>query len=71
MAEAPKWYEAYPEPRSKNPGAVSARELITLFQLGETAGTDFLLIDLRRTDHEVSIFYLLPRANDKGTRSSS
>ncbi|ETN45254.1 uncharacterized protein HMPREF1541_10131 [Cyphellophora europaea CBS 101466] len=52
MAEAPKWYDAYPKPRNTNPKAVSAKELLALFQAGATAGVDFLLIDLRRVDHE-------------------
>lgn len=62
MAEAPKWYDAYPQPRNTKPEAISAEELLALFQAGATVGSDILLIDLRRVDHEVSVmidFYSL------------
>lgn len=55
MAEALKWYDAYPKPRNTKPEAVSAKDLLALFQAGATAGIDVLLIDLRRVDHEVSV----------------
>jgi hypothetical protein len=54
MAEAPKWYDAYPKPRTTKPESVSAKELLELFRAGSISGSDILLIDLRRVDHEVS-----------------
>ncbi|OQV03048.1 Rhodanese-like domain-containing protein isoform 2 [Cladophialophora immunda] len=53
MAQIPTWYEAYPKPRNQSPTAVSRQELLQWLQGGKVPGVDFLLIDLRRTDHEV------------------
>jgi hypothetical protein len=56
MAEpsnAAPWYVAYPEPRNKEPDNISRADLLQRFQAGQKSGVDFLLIDLRRTDHEV------------------
>jgi hypothetical protein len=58
MAEpssAAPWYAAYPEPRNKDPDSISRTDLLQRFQAGQKPGVDFLLIDLRRTDHEVYI----------------
>lgn len=58
MAEpsnAAPWYAAYPEPRNKDPDSISRADLLQRFQAGQKPGVDFLLIDLRRTDHEVCI----------------
>ncbi|OQV03047.1 Rhodanese-like domain-containing protein isoform 1 [Cladophialophora immunda] len=52
MAQIPTWYEAYPKPRNQSPTAVSRQELLQWLQGGKVPGVDFLLIDLRRTDHE-------------------
>lgn len=53
MAEKPAWYEAYPEPRNQQPGAITREDLLAKLQQGQKPGVDFLLVDLRRTDHEV------------------
>jgi hypothetical protein len=61
MAEpsnAAPWYAAYPEPRNKDPDSISRADLLQRFQAGQKSGLDFLLIDLRRTDHEVYIHTL-------------
>jgi hypothetical protein len=58
MAEpsnAALWYAAYPEPRNKDPDSISRVDLLQRFQAGQKPGVDFLLIDLRRADHEVYI----------------
>ena len=52
------WYAAYPEPRNKDPDSISRADLLQRFQAGQKPGVDFLLIDLRRTDHEVYIHTL-------------
>ena len=50
--EAP-WYAAYPAPKSV-PGSISALEFFHWLQDGKKAGKDFILVDFRRTDCEVS-----------------
>jgi hypothetical protein len=52
------WYAAYPEPRNKDPDSISRADLLQRFQAGQKPGVDFLLIDLRRSDHEVYIHTL-------------
>lgn len=54
MAEPKPWHEAYPQPRNQSPAIMDRKELLSRFEKGERAGVDFLLIDLRRTDHEVT-----------------
>ncbi|GAB7338242.1 hypothetical protein MBLNU457_4573t3 [Dothideomycetes sp. NU457] len=51
-AEKP-WYAAYPESRSQ-PATLSRRELRDMIHGGKVPGRDLLIVDLRRTDHEVS-----------------
>ena len=50
--EAP-WYAAYPAPKSV-PDSLSASDFFQWLQQGKRAGKDFILVDLRRTDCEVS-----------------
>ncbi|KAJ8103383.1 Rhodanese-like domain-containing protein [Lipomyces tetrasporus] len=45
------WYAAYPEAVTV-PDPISRQELLQWFREGKTAGRDFVLVDLRRTDHE-------------------
>lgn len=47
------WYAAYPAPRQATPPWTSRAEVLQLFRDGKQAGRDFILIDLRKTDHEV------------------
>lgn len=54
MADKPSWHAAYPAPRNKQPTGISAQDLLSRLQRGEKLGVDILLVDLRRTDHEVS-----------------
>lgn len=51
--------EAPPPPSNPNPAAITKAELLRRLQAGQTPGNDFLLIDLRRTDHEVLFLALL------------
>ena len=51
-SEAP-WYAAYPVARNQNPASIQRAELLEMLKF-QTAGKDFVLVDLRRADHEVS-----------------
>lgn len=48
------WYTAFPAPRTTSPHAVSREELLRRFKDGQKGGTDFLVVDLRRDDYQVS-----------------
>ena len=50
----PPWHESFPSPRNTEPSAITREELLSLFRNDQQPGRDFLLVDLRRTDHEVS-----------------
>lgn len=52
------WHAAYPEPKNTSPDSVSRSDLLERLNRGEQPGRDFLLIDLRRNDHEVSEIYI-------------
>lgn len=63
-SEPPPWHAAYPPPQNSNPASISRAELLQLLLLqyssdghenkNQTKKKDFVLIDLRRMDHEVS-----------------
>lgn len=55
MAAETPWHAAYPEPRNKNPDSISREKLLQRLEAGQESGKDFLLVDLRRTDYEVSV----------------
>lgn len=46
------WYAAYPEARS-SPATITRSDLLDMIETGKRPGVDFILVDLRRTDHEV------------------
>ncbi|OCK93535.1 uncharacterized protein K441DRAFT_661445 [Cenococcum geophilum 1.58] len=48
----PPWYAAYPAARNKDPATISRLDLLALIKQGKKPGKDFILVDLRRTDHE-------------------
>ncbi|KAI1110078.1 Rhodanese-like domain-containing protein [Nemania sp. NC0429] len=51
-AEAP-WHAAYPLPTNKNPQHMTREELLVLLKTGDThAAKNYVLVDLRRADHE-------------------
>lgn len=55
-ASSPPWYAAYPPPRHLQPGYVTREELLSMLKDGENVtANDFVLVDLRRADHEVSL----------------
>nr|KAK5432350.1 hypothetical protein LTR18_011139 [Exophiala xenobiotica] len=51
--EATPWYNAYPKPRKDKPAVVTRNEVLAWLKNGQNPGVDFLVIDLRRTDHQV------------------
>jgi hypothetical protein len=53
MSGKPAWYDAYPPPRNTSPSGIDRKDLLALLQSGKRPGKDLLLVDLRRTDHEV------------------
>lgn len=53
MSGKPAWYDAYPPPRNTSPPGIERKDLLALLQSGKRPGKDLLLLDLRRTDHEV------------------
>lgn len=54
------WHAAYPSPRCQAPASISPTSLLHALQSGRKPGIDFLLIDLRRNDHEVRSAHALP-----------
>ncbi|KAK1757255.1 Rhodanese-like domain-containing protein [Echria macrotheca] len=50
MAESQPWYAAYPPPRSE-PVALKREDVLALMR-NKVAGRDYVLVDLRRVDHE-------------------
>ena len=54
MAQPSVWHNAYPRPRNQSPKVVKREDLLQWLQGGQKSGLDFLLVDLRRTDHEVT-----------------
>ncbi len=53
MTEPPPWHASFPNPRTPDPSALPRATLLQWLQQGtKTPGSDFLLVDLRRTDLE-------------------
>lgn len=52
LAKVTPWYAAYPEARS-SPATIARSDLLDMIETGKRPGVDFILIDLRRADHEV------------------
>lgn len=48
----PPWHAAYPKPSNPAPAAVTAEEIRRRFDDGNLPGKTYLLVDLRRNDHE-------------------
>ncbi|KAH7025291.1 arsenate reductase [Microdochium trichocladiopsis] len=46
------WFEAYPPPKTSKPKTVTKEELRHWFLAGQKPGKDFILVDVRRDDHE-------------------
>jgi len=48
------WYAAYPEAKS-TATTMTRYDLLDMMNKGKKPGEDYLLVDLRRVDHEVCI----------------
>ncbi len=48
------WHAAYPAPKNADPASVHRTEVLEWFHNGEKPGVDFVIVDPRRIDHEVS-----------------
>ena len=53
------WHAAYPRPSNPKPDAITREEVLNMMKSGEVAGRDFILVDLRRTDHEAGLRHLI------------
>ena len=47
------WHAAYPNPKKQNPTPITRQEVLSMLHSAEKPGRDFVLVDLRRSDHEV------------------
>lgn len=54
------WEMVVPQASCSTPRSTTRREVLTLLEAGQMPGTNFLLVDVRREDHEVRA---APRAN--------
>jgi len=49
------WHAAYPAPRNSQPEGIRREDVLEMMKLGEKkAGMNYVLVDLRRNDHEVN-----------------
>jgi arsenical-resistance protein 2 len=57
-ASPPPWHAAYPAPRNPKPDGMTREEVLALLNAqakdkSSNSPKDFVLVDLRRADHEV------------------
>ncbi|KAH7112566.1 arsenate reductase [Dendryphion nanum] len=45
------WHDAYPKPSTKTPPTISRQTLLGWITHGKEPGRDFIVVDLRRSDH--------------------
>jgi len=55
------WYAAYPAPRTLKPASVQREDVLEMMKDCE-AGKDFVLVDLRRNDHDVYLLLTTSRS---------
>jgi hypothetical protein len=58
-AEVP-WHAAYPAVKTASIPTITCKELLRWYEEGKKPGLDFVLVDLRRADHEVRLRFLSP-----------
>jgi hypothetical protein len=58
-AEVP-WHAAYPAVKTASIPTITCKELLRWYEEGKKPGLDFVLVDLRRADHEVRLRLLSP-----------
>jgi hypothetical protein len=56
-AEVP-WHAAYPAVKTASIPTITCKELLRWYEEGKKPGLDFVLVDLRRADHEVCFPFL-------------
>jgi len=56
-AEVP-WHAAYPAVKTASIPTITCKELLRWYEEGKKPGLDFVLVDLRRADHEVYFPFL-------------
>lgn len=57
------WHAAYPPPRNKTPAVIMRQDVLEMIKNSNNiAGRNYVLVDLRRTDHEVSSQRVVSRA---------
>jgi hypothetical protein len=56
-AEVP-WHAAYPAVKTASIPTITCKELLHWYEEGKKPGLDFVLVDLRRADHEVCFPFL-------------
>lgn len=50
----PPWYAAYPAPSNKSPASITREQVLSMLkEENSSVQKDFVLVDLRRIDHEV------------------
>jgi arsenical-resistance protein 2 len=48
------WYAAYPDPKDRNPAGILRQDVLEMLKQGNSSTSkDFVLVDLRRNDHQV------------------
>jgi len=64
-AVPPPWHAAYPAPKTEAPSITRDAVLEMLRNGRNAAGKDFVLVDLRRADHEVCVVISLSKNRPK------
>lgn len=59
VAVPPPWHAAYPAPKTEAPSIKRDMVLEMLRKGNDVAGKDFILVDLRRADHEVCCYRII------------
>ncbi|CAG7555201.1 unnamed protein product [Fusarium equiseti] len=72
---ATPWHAVYPPPLNKSPAAMTRLEVLEMMKdSNNVAGKDYVLIDLRRTDHESSgvqkVIWYCSSSRGRGTRAA-
>lgn len=56
QGEAPApWHAAFPAPKDVELGALGQDEVLKMVKASDKGKRDFVLVDVRRNDHEVSV----------------
>lgn len=50
---APPWEQIVPQARCISPKSITRHEVLEMLEANQNPGADFLLVDVRKTDHQV------------------